>query len=55
MKYTFDIVHKNNLFKIDDSFNEWITAASKQEAIQVIEVAYPEKSGYYCTLIKVDE
>lgn len=53
-KYTFNIIHKNNLFKIDDSFNEWISAKDSFEAKQVIEAAYPDNKGYSCMLIKVD-
>ena len=53
-KYTFNIIHKNNLFKIDDSFNEWISAKDSFEAKRTIEAAYPENKGYHCMLIKID-
>ena len=53
-KYTFNIIHKNSLFKIDDSFNEWVSAKDSFEAKQVIAAAYPENKGYSYILIKTD-
>lgn len=50
-KYTFQIIHKNSLFKEDFIFNEWITASTTREAQQDIEKVYPYMEGYTCTLI----
>lgn len=53
MTFIFNIVHYNSNFKKNDEFDEWITAASKTEAIDTIKRAYPEDKGYECTLITV--
>lgn len=54
-KYTFNVVHRNSKFNIDDSFNEWISAKDEFEAKHVIEAAYPDSRGYNCMLIKKDD
>ena len=50
-KFTFQIIHKNSLFKEDDIFTDWISAPTQIEAQQDIERVYPYMEGYTCTLI----
>lgn len=50
-KYTFQIIHRNSLFREDNIFEEWITASSHEEAQRDIEKVYPYMEGYVCTLI----
>ena len=51
MKYIFIIQHRNSELKVNDTFEEWITAGSAFEAKQQMEKAYPTKLGYTCTLV----
>ena len=50
-KFTFQIIHKNSLFREDDIFTDWISAPTQVEAQQDIERVYPYMEGYTCTLI----
>ena len=51
-KFKYKIIHQNERFKIDDMFDDWITASSLFEARKAIEKAYPESLGYRCMLLQ---
>lgn len=53
--YRFKITHQNNQFKIDDVFDDWITAKTLWEAREQIESSYPKKLNYNCLYISENE
>ena len=51
MKYIFTIEHVNDNMEVNETFTDWITANSINDAKQQIEKVYPYKLGYKCTFL----
>ena len=51
MNYKYEVIHRNENFKIDDVFTDWITSSSIAKAREEIEKVYPYMEGYTCRII----
>lgn len=49
MNFKYTIIHRNDQYKLDDQFSDWLTASSFAEARNQINKAYPMELGYTCT------
>ena len=52
-KFTFKIEEYNEFRKID-TFEEWISADSRINALETIRKAYPENKGFLVELLNIE-